>query len=268
MKEIHVGVNGVKISGCDGFYFVSIEDFSDEMKERLRKRLSEICWGPTANGSSLVAESYQKTMNSLKSRIKKKADTTKMGMVGELLTHLFLADQSLGFVSVNRMFNLEESSIKKGFDLVLQHQEQGELHLVEVKSSAIDADNIEGKILNLFKICNSDMDKKLNSPADNLWNNALSHCSSALRKTDLRDTIEDVLEKLRDDALTLPTSESHNVIFSAIGFQDTSNLCCSDKLHEMSQNYDSWGSYKSITFFGLEKRAYEAVLEFIDEEAD
>ena len=90
-----------------------------------------------------------------------------MGMVGELLTHLFLANSDRGFTSVNRFFNLEERSIKKGFDLVLRRDRDGELMFVEVKSSASGSKFNASKLLSLLKTSDADIGGKLAFVAGN-----------------------------------------------------------------------------------------------------
>ncbi|WP_425081527.1 hypothetical protein [Ruegeria arenilitoris] len=267
MDEIPSGLKDVKIWSKDEVTLVCVENFDDEMKELLKKRLAEICWGPTANGSSLVAESYKETMRSLWARVKKKPAKTKIGMVGELLTHLFLAEPGRGFVSVNCMFNLEEASIKKGFDLVLKAEHSTELFLVEVKSSAVQSTKASAKLFKLLKVSDKDIAGKLNNPADNLWSNALSHCSSALRKTDLRDRIEEILGQYRDESLALPTSDTRNVILSGVSFNGAKGFCDPVELCALATSYTKWGNYKSLTLFVLEKDTYEGVLSFIQNEA-
>jgi len=260
-------ITGVKIFQDPEITVVSIDEFTAELQNLIRERLAEICWGPTANGSRLVAENYKYTMKSLWGRVANKPSKTKIGMAGELITHLFLSRPGAGYVSVNRMFNLEESSIKKGFDLVLTKQEGKELFLVEVKASGILRANSTSKVLRLLKVSNSDMNGKLNNPADNLWNNALSHCSSALKKTDLRDKIEAILEVCRDDALTFPSAKDQNVILAGINFNGDKGFCDLEEIAKSIATYSDWGEYKSLTYFVAQKKTYEAVMSFIESEA-
>ncbi|MCK0120255.1 hypothetical protein MWU61_06870 [Loktanella sp. F6476L] len=260
-------IEGVKVFQNPAITVVSIDEFTVELQDLLKERLAEICWGPTANGSKLVAESYEYTMQSLWGRVSNKHFKTQIGMAGELITHLFLARPSAGYVSVNRMFNLEESSIKKGFDLVLTKQESGELFLVEVKASGILTSDSKKKVLNLLKVSNNDMNGKLNKPADNLWNNALSHCSSALKKTDLRDKIEAILEVCRDEALTFPSAKDQNVILAGINFNGDKGFCDLEEIAKSIAAYKKWGQYKSLTYFVAQKKTYTAVLTFIESEA-
>ncbi len=267
MQELTDSVDGVSIWTSENVTFVTVDEFTTELKEYLRSRLAEICWGPTVHGRKLLKHSYHQTMKSFWSRVSTHSDNTQIGMVGELLTHLFLADHRLGFSSVNRLFNLEERSIKKGFDLVLRREKDDELTFVEVKSSASKPLNSSTQLLALLKTANADICHKLNNPSENLWDNALNHCRSAL-KGDLRDRIEEILEDLRDDALDEPSSSDYNVVLSGVGFSGDTSFCLPSELSEKVESFSKWGAYKHISFFAAQKRTYQAIISFIEEEAN
>lgn len=206
-------------------------------------------------------------MRSFWKRIKNKPMKTKVGMIGELITHLFLTGDGAPYSSVNRLFNLEEASIKKGFDLVVRDLSSNELHFVEVKSSAVMSKNPTTKLTRLLRTADKDISGKLNAPADNLWDNALAHCSSAMRKTDLRDRIEDILAAFKEDAYEAPSSGTHHVILSAISFNKTAGYCTPQAYETARKAVKAWGSYKSLTYFVAQKKTYEAIIDFIEKEA-
>jgi hypothetical protein len=267
MKELSHGISGVSAWADGNVTLVTVDEFTSELKDYLRSRLAEICWGPTVHGRKLRTHSYSQTMKSFWNRISTHSDNTKIGMVGELLTHLFLSDSRLGFSSVNRFFNLEERSIKKGFDLVLSREGDEELAFVEVKSSASKHINSSTQILSLLKTADTDICGKLNNPPENLWDNALNHCRSALRG-DLRDRIEAILEDLRDDALESPSSDGYNVVLSGVSFSGATSFCLLNELSEKVKEFEGWGAYKSINFFATQKPTYQAIIKFIEEEAN
>ncbi|WP_335640963.1 hypothetical protein [Loktanella salsilacus] len=258
---------GVTAWGNDRINLISIDDFTVELEALIRERFSEICWGPAALRSGSAAHNYKNTMRSMWRRISTKSEATKIGMIGELLTHLFLVGEDRKFQSVNMLFNLEEASIKKGFDLVVRASANDEIYLVEVKSSAIARINAESKAIAMLNKGDADIFGKLNNPADNLWSNALHHCSSALRKTDLRDKIEEILSHFQDEAFTAPSAAAHNVILAGVGFNAGKAFCEAVKLQTKIDGKANWNQYKSLEFFIAQKETFQATIDFIEKEA-
>lgn len=266
MHEINLAIPSVSLWTDGNISLVTIDELSRELKKHIKDRLSEICWGPVSKGKAIKRYSYEETMNSLWRRISTAHDNTKTGMVGELITHLFLVNNELGYESVNRFFNLEERSIKKGFDLVLRKVGDDSLSFVEVKSGGGSYVDRALKLTSLLKTANDDIASKLDNPEENLWDNALNHCRTALTG-DLREKIEEMLEQLLDDALKTPKIQDYEVILSGIAFSDESEFCAVDSLKTAIENREGWAEFKSIVFFAAQKKTYHAVVDFIKEEA-
>ncbi|AYG00025.1 hypothetical protein [Lactococcus allomyrinae] len=87
---------------------VDIEDFSDEEKQYITKKLVEICKGASSSfPSSTVAKK-------LLEQFKKATDKNKNGLSAEFLQAIILRNQ--GFSQKYLFSNLEENSAKKAFD--------------------------------------------------------------------------------------------------------------------------------------------------------
>ena len=114
-----------------------------------------------------------------------------MGAIAEFFTHLYLSE--IGFKQECLFFNLEEGSIKKGFDGY--YSKANEEWIYESKSGSINTKNIShrGKIKEAYiDLKKTIAGKKKNNP----WQNAYNHAShmDVASASDIRKNLKNLSE--------------------------------------------------------------------------
>lgn len=118
---------------------------------------------------------------SIKSRFIKflstKSKSTKFGAVAEFFIHLYLNKH--GFKQEFLFFNLEEGSIKKGFDGIFTRSDAE--YIVESKSGSYETSNIshKEKLIEAYSDLESYMNGNNKKSKNNPWRNAYNHASHA-----------------------------------------------------------------------------------------
>lgn len=147
---------------------ISLEDFDNNLKERIDLSLCEICEGHGSDGLSRVKSRLIRFLET-------KSVETSYGAVAELFLHIYI--RNMGMKQECMLFNLEENSIKKGFDGL--YSKLGEIYLMESKStlpSTRPADHRSN-----LKLANSDLSSYIEGSSkkgrNNPWRNAYNHAS-------------------------------------------------------------------------------------------
>lgn len=169
--------NNIQISVID------IEAITDELKEFIDENIHQICLGEDGNLSTIKLD--------LKKRIEGWGDQNKtIGSIAEFFVHLYL--RYYGYKQECLFFNLEENSMKKGFDGL--YSIKNELWFMESKSGLITTSGIThaSKIKEAYK----DVKTKITTDvSNNPWLNAYNHAKMVGTKKNLRDN----LKRLSDD---------------------------------------------------------------------
>lgn len=154
---------------------LEIDELSDSLRKYMDEHLAEICEG-TYSDSLLV---------DVKDRIKelfkdKQSDNTEvkytnweMGAVAEFFIHLYLKHH--GLKQECMFFNLEERSIKKGFDGY--YTDESSPWIMESKSGSIDSEGASHR--SKIQEAMGDLKKKFSGQGvkNNPWRNAFNHAS-------------------------------------------------------------------------------------------
>lgn len=114
--------------------FCVVERLTDEIKKAMRDDLSRICFGERKSLSGKSIYSYERTIVEFVKRYKTKSEDIKIGMLGELLCHVMLPRFYSHLRPASAYFNAEESSVKKGFDIILYSQLDDSIWFTEVKA--------------------------------------------------------------------------------------------------------------------------------------
>ncbi|MFB2803707.1 hypothetical protein [Shewanella seohaensis] len=147
-------------------HVIDIKDITVETKKLLDKHLIAICEGDSDTELPLVKKR-------LMSFLESKKEDTQMGAVAEFLVHLYL--NQLKFKQEFLFFNLEENSIKKGFDGLFS--KDSEIYLVESKSGSILSKDIshKNKIISAYSDLEKYVSGKSKKGNNNPWKNAYNH---------------------------------------------------------------------------------------------
>ncbi len=169
--------NNIQISVID------IEAITDELKEFIDENIHQICLGEDGNLSTIKLD--------LKKRIEGWGDQNKtIGSIAEFFVHLYL--RYYGYKQECLFFNLEENSMKKGFDGL--YSIENELWFMESKSGLITTSGITHA--SKIKEAYNDVKTKITTDvSNNPWLNAYNHARIVGTKKNLRDN----LKRLSDD---------------------------------------------------------------------
>lgn len=194
-----------------------VTELNSNIQKCLDENLISICEG----------EHSFSDIETVKKRIVKlftgKNDEWKMGAIAEFFIHLFM--NLTGYTQECMFFNLEENSIKKGFDGYYKLNDNQ--WVMESKSGSILTQNISHK--NKIKEAVTDLKGKFEGCAtNNPWQNAYNHACHCDVGTpsDIRKSIK----KLSDEYVlgTFHTLKEFNIIPCATIFLDTT-WCPKDK---------------------------------------
>lgn len=165
---------------------VDIPQIDSDTREIIDDNLVAICEGDSdGNIHTVKTELIQLFEN--------KTEDWKMGAIAEFFVHLFIRSKSYKQEFLYR--NLEEESIKKGFDGLFS--KNGVFWLVESKSGSINTKNISHK--SKIKEAMNDLRNKIAGigQSNNPWRNAYNHASHIDVKAS--DSLRKNLKKLSDD---------------------------------------------------------------------
>ncbi|MDU8432762.1 hypothetical protein RYA99_26720 [Pseudomonas syringae pv. actinidifoliorum] len=156
------------ISSTHELHVINIESLDTKITNYLDDFLVSICEGSSDSELDLVKIRLRKFLED-------KDTNTRMGAAAELFSHLYL--RMIGYKQEFLFFNLEEGSIKKGFDGFFS--KDSETYLLESKSGSISSKKISHK--DKLKNAYSDLEKYVSGKSEkgknNPWKNAYNHAS-------------------------------------------------------------------------------------------
>lgn len=263
-------MDGVICTKRKKYCLFEIEDFSDELKNAIREQFANICHGSIYAGSKRKMYSYKSTVKDFIKRYEEKKETTKKGMIGELLVHLLVKTYFNEYEIVSPFFNMEERSIKKGYDVVLTEKCKPVIWLIEVKSGELhkgkDSNDTMNDLLNTAK---RDLDTRLNEENTSLWMEAINGAMISYdgSKT-MKDAVVNILMDLGDEASGgLNTSTDKNVITTGVLFSDMTDRVLEKTEADKQQAIEAEGKFNQVYVLALQKGTYEKVYDFLRSEA-
>lgn len=263
-------VKGIRFQRKQEFAICHIDDLSDDMKAVLRKQLSTVCYGPSKASSTRKTYNYKSTLKEFLQRYDSKSPDTKMGMIGELLTHILIFQFFSEFNAVSPYFNLEERSIKKGFDVVLYSRGNNELWITEVKSGGLHRNkNASETIIDLLGTAKRDLQKRLNENEITFWENAINGATIALEnKNDMKDAVIEILGYISDEVVEeRALSADKNVILVGSLFSHLSDEIKEQEVRKFSGKIKTEKVFRNVIVFSFQKETYQKVVNFLREEA-
>lgn len=223
----------IQLDSSRSLHVIEIESITEDINKLLDAYFVSICEGDSDSEINLVKKRLSQFLET-------KNEETQMGAVAEFFVHLYL--NQLSFKQEFLFLNLEENSIKKGFDGLFS--KDSETFLVESKSGSISTKGISHKkklnsaYTDLKNYVSGKSDKGRNNP----WRNAYNHASHI----DVRSEkgIRKKIAKLRDmydlgeytnikDYKIIPCS---TIFFNSFGLVDENYKILLD--HEFLKNYD------------------------------
>lgn len=261
---------GVYIQIEDGYGLCHILDFSDELKQVLRKHLVRICHGENKSSTSYAMYRYAPTLQAFLERYENKSENTKKGMIGELLSHIIINEFFDNFEIASPFFNLEEKSIKKGFDILLYSKLNKNLWITEVKSGEIH----KGKDVNetakyLLNTAYNDLKERLNENETNHWNNAVNAATIAV--SDNKDYKKLVMSILDDEYEKTykksPTSKDNNVFLISNLFYNINSKIDGCTVSIFQEKILKKSEFSDVFCLSIQKGTLNKIVDFIFEES-
>lgn len=203
-----------KLSNRCSVHLVNIPYIGPKLRNAFDSVLVEICEGKSNSEISTVKKRLVKFFNT------KVDSTTELGAIAEFVCHAVL--KKLGFKQEFLFLNLEEGSIKKGFDGFYTLGTQN--WLFESKSGTISTANIshESKIKEAYSgLKNKVSGKKVNgNPQNDPWGNAYNHARVVGTKKSICDQLKLLSDNYVNEKYT--NISEHNIIpGSTIFFENT-----------------------------------------------
>lgn len=230
-------------------HFINIETLSPELKNLIDSKITAI--------SNPDLETKQRTKAVLASFFSNKHVTTQMGALAEFVIHLYL--NYIGFNQECLFLNLEEGSIKKGFDGYYTFA--SEEWIMESKSGLISTASIShnSKINEAYK----DLEGKIEGPTvNNPWQNALNHARIAGSKNDILSNIKSISNMYIDG--TYPKLKDLNIIPTSTIYHED-NWDTINKNRETSRLELSIASfnYSNLRVVCVNKKSLDIVLNYL-----
>lgn len=233
-------------------------DLTPEIVKQIDENLVQICEGESGSDLHMVKSNFYGFLMT-------KDHRTQIGAVAEFFIHLYL--RQLNLKQEFLFFNLEEGSIKKGFDGYFSDDEKE--YLVESKSGSDLTKGIShrGKLKEAFddisSVISGDSKKSKNNP----WRNAYNHACHVDIGTNL--SIRKKIKKLSDmfDNKTYASVDEFNVIpCSSIFVVDSWDSNISQSILGVEEVFFKGFNAKSIKAICLTKATFSSFLRYLGED--
>lgn len=263
-------IDGVKFIKTKEYAYCNIEYFSDELKSIIRAHLAEICHGTGKASTGRIMYSYEMTIKEFLNRYEKKTTKIKKGLIGELLTHIIISEMFPEYRVISPYFNLEERSIKKGFDIVLASKKANyELFVTEVKAGEVHKGKTSDETMNdLIGLAKNDLLSRLSDENTSLWHNAINGAQSALdRNDDYKNAIIEVLEDMGDKSVVGQVNNKDiNVFLTGVLFANFSDRASETNTKRKLNAIAKEGKFQSVFGLSIQKETFVKVYNFLKNE--
>jgi hypothetical protein len=255
----------------DGYLSLCIvDDLSENFRSIIREELSKVCHGIVKASSSSTIYSYKRTLNEFVKRYKDKTPTTQLGMIGELLCHILLFHYHKNLRPASPFFNMEEASIKKGFDLIVIDKNDASIWITEVKSGEVGSTKKDQKFRSLIDLAKNDLVERLSIENATIWYSAINNVELAVES---ETSEKKILIKFLQDFLISSESETDqtanaSVILVPVLFEDTKNFVEFSTLQAKHKRISETTPFSNCNVFGIQKSTIKKVEAFLYEEAD
>lgn len=261
-------INGIQIYKDTATCLCIVNSFTPDLRECAKKRLVSVCHGSSRAELEGDFYTYKSTIKDFWERLSKKDPSKKMGMVAEFLTHVLILEIFKDFFPASAFFNLEERSVKKGFDLVFK--DKANVWITEIKSGLknADTDTSNERIRDLISIAKRDIKNKLKEDRSTLWQNAINHVDITVIQADERKAIKTILMQGKSTAQTGTTQhQNHNVVLVAGLFANVTDLIQDSTIKTAAEEIRRENIFKKEIIVAFQKNTFDTVVQFFESEA-
>lgn len=231
---------------------------SDELKNKIKEHLVEICHGEYALVSTFKHYSFTNTIKELVNHRIPNSQIKKIGVIGELLLNVIIRE-FIDMKIVSPFFNLEERNVKKGFDIIGVDSNQ-DLWIIESKAGELGMlKTATEKAVERINVAKNDLYKRLNKDNSQLWLNAINSVRCSLDDTSEKKTIVNILEKTSNSSSSIDKNVILGTTIFCI-FNTTIDLTSFTKLYNSILNSNKFSKLKLIA---IQKQTYQAIIDFL-----
>lgn len=242
-----------KIGDGNELFIINIPSITSELKALIDEKIVQICHGIKSQSKRQLVKSR------IISFLATKDCNTQMGAIAEFFIHLFLNERK--FKQECLFLNLEENSIKKGFDGVYSRQKLQ--WLLESKSGSINSSSISHRAK--IKESYDDLKSKLAGEGpNNPWRNAYNHAGhiDVAAKKNIVKLISDFSDEY--DASHFHDIADFNIIPGATIFLDgTWTNFDSVKMESKIKTLIKTMNYKSIKIICVTKLSLQIFQDYL-----
>ena len=248
-----LNVKSIEVQTHVFLHILNIEKIDEPLKKYIDTVLIDI-----------YSKGQDTDIKTVKLKLKKYFDSKKdshieIGAIAEFFIHLYLNLEK--FQQECLYTNLEENSIKKGFDGI--YTKNSEMWIMESKSGHITTKNISHK--NKIEEAYNDLSNKLSgeSNTNNPWKNAYFHAKMANSETDLLVSIKKLEDGYTHGIYT--SISDYNIIPSSTIFYDTTDFSHInlEKINAEIKSFLSGKTYKKINVICINKKTKNLFLDYI-----
>lgn len=255
----------VEITKSENVCICIINDLSDELKNYIKSIFVNICQGDG------ISYEYKSVLKDFIERIHKnngklKSNKHLKGIVGELLSHALIKNRLTNMIPMSFLFNLEEESPKKSFDIIFMEKNNLELWFSEIKAGSLGKkdNSSQDKNKKLLRKAKNFLNNKFNNIKLSCWSNAINHAM----KINLNNR-ESIIKKLSDlynekDSI----DNSKNVILSAVVYNDTRDKISLNDTKKEKNDIEAKKEFNKIIVFSIQKNTYIKVIDFLKSELE
>ena len=226
--------------------------------------MSSICYGRNEAGQGLSVYSYENTLREFLSRYSRKPASTKKGMMGELLAHLVIDKVLPNLQKITILFNKEERSIRKGFDLTYIEIEGDVIWYGEVKSGEVNnRETPSEKNVALLQLSKSGMSTFLEGHRENLWHSVITDVSLSLaagQHKKVKTLLDSDLQEIRDEGA------QKSAILISVLFHDVNNPIADAEVRSCLESIIAENRFAGVVTFSIQKSTYTSIEDFLNEE--
>lgn len=252
-------MNGISQRACSNSLIFEIRFLSDELKQKIKDELVIICHGENAQDSKSKYHSTKEIVKALNHRLSSTDEKRKIGLVGELLLNVLIREFT-DIRIISPFFNLEESNVKKGFDIIATSK-NGDLWFIESKAGQLGYKrNVTEKICERIHEAGNDLDRRLNMHNSQLWFNAINSVRNALRdKDDEKAAIMEIL----GDASNSSVSSDKKVILGGAVFCLFNSTIEKDAIIKLHHSIMASKKFSDLKIIAIQKRTYQTLVDFL-----
>lgn len=251
-------MDGIEVRKSGDNLILEIRTLSDELKDKIKKQLIEICYGEYALVSGFYYHSFDETIKELVDfRIPKSKDK-RVGAIGELLLNVMVREYS-DMRIISPFFNLEERNVKKGFDIIGIDTKR-ELWIIESKAGELGKMKTSSeKMCERINAAKRDLNTRLNMHNSQLWLNALNSIRIALDNNSEKNTIVNILNQTSKSCV----SNDKNVVLGATVFCVFDSIIDSLELDNLYNSILTSNIFSKVKLIVIQKSTYQAIIEFL-----